>query len=965
MRQPAAHAFVAVWLALFALAGCDNIGGVFDPDVTGGSAGEGSGIQAMVVGGKAEDGRPRVLSVYPTGGGWPATVPIVVVFNETVNFDSVAPPANTGRDPNLFVREAGTTQVLNATYDFLLGGRVVLIRPDNVLTSTAATPEFEIVITSGVTDGDGLTFSSDAETVLGTFIADEATGGSSLSSIEDGRILVTLPEDNATDVEREVPIYAIFTKPVDPISVTTSSFVVRTGGVPISGARTFPPELMIGPAAENRVLRFDATTALAGSASIEIVVDNTITFGGGTGVLDFGNRTPFADFTTIPFLAVQSVTVGNATMGFPDKVNIGNLTNLQIDVAVDASAQAGDRVVVRIYGLDPSTETPTDDVDFVERDVTLSQAGAHTATVDFSSALGTLTSPLFSDGALTLAAQHQRGETQAGFILADSANDPRLDVTPPDLVAAGPPGNGLNLFSDLEQVAFSGQASESLSSAMLTVGSEMADLWAADGNRFVMKPVDLGLSTTSQAYQLTITDSAGNLSTSAFTGNIVPRGVVAGAFSGTLTVEAYDASTLAPIAGATIVVQADPALPANTTMTSGTDGRAVFTGVSNPSTVTIEATGYELKTLMNTGARHVSLGLQPLSNPVASFSGTAAFIGPSGSTLLVGHNLIADELGEVIETTPTLPNVFPATSIRPNRLQVVNVFGGVFPPSTNPQFQFSACQICGPDAVTPAAPGPALSAGESDSLALTLLSTSAVAVPLTTYSLDFALAGGLGALAGTPTVHIRGGLEGLPGMSLYGVGFATNTAAAMYDINPSMWTVLSLLLSDFSPSFYVSVEGRDSAGNVSRHRAAIDPSLATTSTALGANPPGIPTITDPPPGAPFTGSPLVTYEDRFDGAAAGGLNIWGLLRLTATDGTGNRWVVLQQDTDVVLSGDTLQFPDLSTSGATGLAAGTWSVLPETFSTFTTTFGANQFVFEEFPREQVSYARGTAVNFTVN
>ena len=119
---------------------------------------------------------------------------------------------------------------------------------------------------------------------------------------------------------------------------------------------------------------------------------------------------------------------------------------------------------------------------------------------------------------------------------------------------------------------------------------------------------------------------------------------------------------------------------------------------------------------------------------------------------------------------------------------------------------------------------------------------------------------------------------------------------------------------------------------------------------------------DAPPGAAFSGAPLVTYEDRLSTVAPG----FGFLEITATDQAGTRhWTVLRQDTDGVVANATVQLPDLTGSGVTGLAPGNWSIRAETHLIISGSFGVDSYVLEELRRQQVLYARAAPVQFTVN
>ena len=258
--------------ALFGLAACENnVGSIFDPDVGGGGgSGDATNIQALPIGGIAVDGRPRVTDVFPEGDGWPSAVPIVVVFNESMNEDSVVPPASTGQPPTVFLRLAGTEQPLPADYDFLLGGTVVLIRPLVPLTDLT---DYEVMVDPEARDTDATRFGGDLR-VVAEFTVDEDPAET------DGRILTTLPVDNANDRLRETPVYTIFNKPANVASVNSTNFRMQTAaGTPISGNLSFPLEITQG-VTDGRVLRFNPSSSLDPNTDQEIFYENTITFPG-------------------------------------------------------------------------------------------------------------------------------------------------------------------------------------------------------------------------------------------------------------------------------------------------------------------------------------------------------------------------------------------------------------------------------------------------------------------------------------------------------------------------------------------------------------------------------------------------------------------------------------------------------------------------------------------------------------
>ena len=940
----------------FLLAACDNFVRGFDPGYTPGGNTTASAIELVPEGGDARDGRPFVKNTWPKGGGWPTTVPVVVEFSESMSEGSVAPTTNGGNDGTVVVRVKGTTQAVPAFYDFVLGGRVLIMRPTTGLANVPG-QAYEVVLLPNARDVDGLGVQVTTELILAEFQVDQD------SAVEDGQVVAVLPRDNQTEVSRETLHYVVFDKPATTSTVTSSSYyLARSGGTAVAGSFSTP--LRVANQADPRVFRMTSDAALAAGTQFGLYLDDTIGFGQ-AGKLDFGNKTPYARFTTVDPEMPTDVVVGNPTTGFDNQINRSNVQALTLHVSLPASALAGDRLQVRIYGLDNDT-TATDDIKFVERIATVAVNGPTTATVDFGAELGTPTAPKLGDGEVAFAAQLVRGTQRTGFRLNSTTTAPGFDMTPPTLVSIGPPTlTGSNdAITDQQSIVVHGTASEALAEAALTDGSSTVGLFAGGNDgRFLLQPLLLGRRTTALPYTLTITDRAGNMASGAITGNLLQRGVVTGSNTAGVTVEVYDESTLLVIPGATVLVEAGtPTMPGTgqTVDVTGADGRANFS-VTGTTTVTVVAAGYHLRTLYGTGASFVSLPLEPQADATASFTGTANFAQAAGMTALVGNNTFSSPLVLAAQTQLASPTAIPSTAILPNRPQVVTALAGGFEPIGVPTFSSFACQMAGTDLTTPTPPAAPATPGGTSSVSLVLAPTALTIANLAVvYGTDFSLATGLDTgtlVGGAPIVRGTMSLLGFGGQALMGVGFASSTGSGAYTINGSYSLGSIAALDAFAPVCWMVTDARDGAGAVSRHRALLVAATGLTLNLLA--PLAVPTVVAP--SGPSTGSPQVTIADRLDAATLpAGL---GFAELQAQDSAGRQWTLWYEDTDGTGT-DVLQFPDLSTVSLTGLATGTWAVRAEARLYLSTTFAAGDIVLEERRRQEVVYARSPTVNFTV-
>lgn len=946
---------VALGFSLLAVA-CDNVGRAFDPNVDpGGSTGETgiSNVQVVAAGGSVRDGRPQVRAAYPEGAGWPRTVPIVVEFSESVNEATLEPTSPAGFDGRIGVRVQGSTELLPATYDWLVGGRLLVLRPVGGLQPDPAL-FYEVVLFPDARDVDGVRFQvTGDEQVLSEFQVNQD------ETIQDGRILAIYPRDNFDALERESPFVVVFDRPANAASLQPSELLLAPdGGAAID--LTVLPALPVSAATggpDLRAVQLVPQVALTASTSYRFTVTENITFGA-SGNLDFNGRTPFSVFDTIAPSRPLRVELGNPSAGYDNKINLANFAAVQLQVEVGADALVGDVVDVRIYGGDAATEASFD-LTYVERSVTLTAAGAQSFAVDFTGDLGTIGDTTFDDGAVTFAAQLRRSGEASGFVHHPAGASPVVDLSPPTLLQAGPPGNGTDVYTDHEQLLIYGQASEELAAAdyAATLTTPTAGMFGASGDgTFLTEPLLLGRQTAPVPYNTVLTDTAGNASAS-ITGNIVQRGLLTGALAGTLTVEAYDEVSLAPIEGATVVVEGlTPAL-------TGADGRVAFAVAGSSHTVTIVRAGYDLITVAGTQAAFVSLPLRPIGGGTATLRVAVGFDAAAGQTALVGSTALAAGDVLAVATPSTAPTVAPSTTVLANRPQVVTAFAGTFEPTAAPTFAFQGCTLLGPTLSGTTAPiAPVADGGEVDVL-LPLIVAPAPTVGglIGVNSEDFSAATGLdlaGLVAGGPRCRVTTSLAGFRGQLLMGVGFATATGGGAYDVDVNYSLQALAGLAPLSPSSWLVTEAEDGAGRISRVRAFLNAAAGSVLASVGA--PAIPSIATPGAAA---ASPTVVFDDVLDASlVAGGAGV-AISDVTAIDGSGRRWTVLVPDRDVAGGTESLTFPDLG--AIVGLASGTWNVVVE--SRLFLTLGlatVDDFVLLERFRQEVNYSRSTAVVFDV-
>ncbi|MEC7584195.1 MAG: hypothetical protein VYE77_07750 [Planctomycetota bacterium] len=968
--------FVVLLAAL--LAGCDNVGRIFDPtfDPGRGPSGPGtSNIEVPPVGGDVRDGRPLVREVYPKGGGWPESVPIVVEFSESVNQSSLQPSSPTAQDARLIVRAEGTQAAIPCAYDFLAGGKLLVLRPTAGLPNTpdpalGGSSAYEVVLLPEARDVDGLRFQGSEEEILATFTTDAPPED------EDGDILAVFPRNNQLNVPRDTQVLVVFTRVANIPSLTPQNLSLTT-----TFGNTVPTEIDVVLSTlgvpDARVVSLKYVGDLEPDEEHRINAEPGITFGS-DGSLGLNGGTPYSRFTTsvLPTPIAVGLAPDSALINFDGKINRSNLTSLRLEVELPNGFAVEDKVVARIYGGDRAEIENPAELLYVEASADIVSTSDNLIEVDFTDKLGTLENPVLDEGEVTLVAQLRRGNVHSGMIQGSS--DTELDTIAPQILSLGPPGSltEQQVFTDLQHLTLYGVATEGLGAATLTYlpgepTERAVSLFAGQASgEFVMEPLDLGVQPEPQSFSLDITDTAGNKVDGVATGEVFQRGYIADGVSTSMQVEVYDETTLLPLAGATVASEPDvPVLPAvgRVTGTTGADGRVVLTNVSGiTKTTTVSLAGYDSVTVYNAPFSKLSLPLRPIGGATATLTGSVGFEPTVGVTVMVGSGSFADPIQLDSRTEISDPTSIPETPILPNRPTVVTGLGGIFPASLTPTFSFHGCNMCGFDLQTQSPPLRGVAAGEESEVGL-LLSTAVVpfittlsgplGLPLSIVE-DFDLAEGLDTenlVGGKPSVRLTMAMRGFPGQTLFGVGFSSPLTGAQYTLNGTYSQALHALVTPYPSSQWLVTEAVDTETRLSRVRSLV-------STLQGfvidpVNPPWIPTVTTPV--GPVVGAPQVEVVDALQ---PGEFDSLGMLEIVAEDSAGQRWTIFAQDTDPLGTEEDFQFPD--PTGMSVLPPGEWSIIAYSRLFIGAGPTVDDVILAERRREEVTLARSAPATVTV-
>ena len=226
------------------------------------------------------------------------------------SFNTGATPTVTSTDPTNLAENVPLDKVINVVFSQEMDPATISATSFTILNGTLAvsgevtyagntatfTPdadllpgtEYTATITSGASNPDGFPLANDVEWTFTTGVAPT--------------VLSTSPADGATGVVVNKVIRATFSEPMDPLSITTSSFTLMEGTTPVSGAASFSgTTASFTPAANlNAGVEFTATiTTLAESANgLLLENDHVWTFTTGSDIAPVVTLTDPLDIAT-------------------------------------------------------------------------------------------------------------------------------------------------------------------------------------------------------------------------------------------------------------------------------------------------------------------------------------------------------------------------------------------------------------------------------------------------------------------------------------------------------------------------------------------------------------------------------------------------------------------------------------------------------------------------------------------
>lgn len=983
-------------LSLTLLSGCDNPACVFGGSCAQSGVGGGVGTEAASIPADGEEllaGVPTLVEFAPFGASADPKTPIVLTFSESM------------ANANLsfaFELNAGGLGLVPLSASVLAGdGHMIVLFP---LTDLQLGTEYTILYRANVvlSDRTGQAVVIPPDRVIGSF----STAGTNPTLPV---VVASWPDDQSTNESPTGEIDVVFSRPMAANSVI-AGWKVTVGGVAPTNDPDPAAATISGVVTDTRLFRWRSTDGTGAPVSLGTNADVELELSPSGNVIEDSSGNQLANDLVRYKTASLLAPTGGAITSLPaDAIGVDQVTGpSDLAVRVDlAGAQAGDRVGAYLFGREPQPATPVP-VDNLRTIALLREVPAEAPFTSFTFTAAELDlvrtqSPLvmrFTDGPVTFAFYMKRGSQVSPVKLLDvdtartGIQSPDQDTVPPTILGLSTSGTSVStLRSDQRGVVIVGRASESLRAVSVTTPlgdneitpNEPAPVAGSNSaGLFVAAPVDLGVLTPAQsplAYTVVAYDRALN-SSGTITGQFTQIGQGANGASGTfanVTVEVFDAGTLAPIAGALVIVHEDVGgtvgfVAGNTTAADGR--RTLPASLTGETIVTIDARaqGYDLFTFDGVATDHVSIPLVPTLQGGASLSGS---INTSDTNFAIYSKSVADTrfagIGETLlpvascsfnTQAQSFVCSFSSTAIRARELGATSALVVLEPP--NPFLYSALTYLKGFQLALPAAP---VEPGQASQIVLatgTSLDSGTLDPeerPVDVTPLVFSTAS-YPTLSGTPRVRVEGISPGIGRAVTVGSGIAFNDSlpANTYAVRaaypgacdgiqdvPSDQLGRLVAAGTIDADLLVRVEAVDASGN----RGGARPRLSVAAGTIAPLAPPAPDAT------PFVANPGVAADFRFADTLTDAVGEPGLHRVVFTDGAGTTWTVWKRDRpDSAGSPARIHLPRVGAGSTFPLAAGTWSIRVSSFSW--PGFDAANFLWSDVEREFAHFAHAALV-----
>jgi YD repeat-containing protein len=274
-----------------------------------------------------------IVSVNPATGqtNIPTNTLITVLFARPVDRMTVS-------SSTFSVVKTGTAIQVSGLFSFGFDDRILTFRPTVALKPDTS---YTISATIGIKSSDGIQLNQ-------PFNSSFTTAGFS----DNASPTITMsPNSGATGVPINTLIVLIFSEPINPTSINSSTFVVTNDGMPVSGNTAFSNQNMVLAFAPFPNLLPSSFVNVALSPGITDVAGNPIVGNGGVGTYFVGSFTTADTFDTVaPSIAVDppdnatgidTNTSVSVTVTFSEPINPSTLSPGTFTVSVEGSQCPG------------------------------------------------------------------------------------------------------------------------------------------------------------------------------------------------------------------------------------------------------------------------------------------------------------------------------------------------------------------------------------------------------------------------------------------------------------------------------------------------------------------------------------------------------------------------------------------------------------------------------------------------
>lgn len=1001
---------MALVLALL-LPGCgDNPTCIFTTGCNGGEVPlSENDARAPVAGEWLVDGPPEVSEAFPSGPQQAPTTPIVLVFSESMQEESL--DGSFELVPILASGLPGPA-IVGVSSALVSDGRVLIFFPPPGLTAG----EYRLRRSSADEDDAPVPLDLTGQTLA--LAAGEVVTTFSVASSPPAapKVVAIYPLEDAENQAETSELVVVFDRAVLQSSVDDGTFQVTVDdAAPAQDPLPTPVLARLGAnqVSDTRAFTWRSVDAegvpvpLGTDANVELLLSPS-----GDPIREQdGGLLPLTQsrFQTLRFAPPLSATLLSQP---DDAIGLANLTDgdpeeLVIELALDDLAP-GDTLDLFLFG-EQKLENPPEDVPFIALQRTLQLTGVAPLTLATFTRedvnLQVSADPAdtrFADGALVFAFRTRRAGVVTPIMLLDldpdpdTIQDPVLDTEAPEVDTLVGSPDTTTFRSDQRDLVLAGAADGELRSVEVTTplgdnGSVPPVVGSQATGLFLAAPVALGqLATGTTTYQFTARDRALNAA-SPGAGVYTQVGVVGpGAFTpgDALTLQVFDARTLLPRSGARVMVHSDLGngtdFPFHAAATTDTLGLAALTTDAGAARVivTVDAAGYDLFTLHGVTSARLSLPLEPAARAPALAAGGVTSDDAATVALLPGLTRRHDDsrrdgrlprafAGTSCATTAGTFNCLHAdTEVRDLTLGARSFFAGDF---TQTEGAFSASQLLQAFALQVPQPGVPSGVIQPAVLALERLlidselpdEEAAQALPPFLLRVDPAGGVNLGNLdddletQGEPFVSVDARVPGLGGSVAVGLGLSYDQGGGLWRVRaaqPGAVSATGPLGVDgaVDPDVSVRAEVVDAAGNASGVRPRLSAIVA------GGNEPEFEALDVPRALAPLAnlGSGAFTVELEHvigDERSAG-----GLYRVELEDVTGRGWTLWRIDgsgsANVQLRG-----VDPADGGGSGLANGNVLVRGSAFAW--EGFDPTAFLWSDIEREFEYFAHTSQQTLT--